>query len=565
MFLDTTNLNSADTKRLNGVADELRYEYIDQVSKLVILRQDDTPVYSHPFFAKNSAVCPVFESVVWYFFVKEKIASDKVSTLIVDAKHWSLALSKLADENAIKTCIKNKKLLRPFVRPFVNLCKLSGWWLYERLAFKLSCSGMRLSDMQIGGRPVKKVPARNVIVETIFYKTSCDMNGRLHDRHFSNTVMILKKTYGHNVVVFPFLYGFFNYSRLFRCLRKHRLHVVSLAELIKFRYFFSGLKDTIFFQLPQFDFCIREVAFTDVAMSSIKINRWKVSSIIARLKYSSLVKLAPDHGLTEKFDVLRWHEGHELDCMSMLGWRESNLLGKAVGYYDAFPPKNYLCPYINVAHKAGGVVPDRMFVVSRILQSELDLSRRKTLLGYASSLRFKNIKAKENSEERSKSDIFVIALPLLEAQSIFIIKLIERALVGNRLADYKIILRPHPASGYRLNLKHSNVVIDNTSPFMHILSKSSGLVGAGSSTVMEAIANGVSVGIVNFPSSLSALPTPKDIAGSCCFDIYNSDDLVEFFTENSRNKKLKIELGFDRAGVSEPAHHFNLAFGMAEI
>ena len=128
----------------------------------------------------------------------------------------------------------------------------------------------------------------------------------------------------------------------------------------------------------------------------------------------------------------------------------------------------------------------------------------------------------------------------------------------------KIILRPHPASGYRIYLKHRNLVIDNASPFTHILAKASGLIGTGSSTVMEAIANGVSVGIVNFPSSLSALPTPKDIADSCCFDIYNSDDIVEFFTERSTNGKLKIDLGFDRAGGSEPAHHFNLAFGVTE-
>lgn len=551
MIIDTTNLNRDDTVLLNAVANRLRYQYIQNVTKLGASLADKR-LYSIPFFAKNSAVCPVFFSVVYFFFLKEKLLKGNIGKVVIHSRYLSNAILRLAEDNSIKVVVNNRDLFSPYIVPCLSILKLLLWWVYERVAFNLIgekvCLGIASSH---------KSEKPKLILETIFYAHANGADSESKDRHFADSAVIFGDKFGYQVLVFPLFYGFFNYFSVFKALKRKGLHVVSLASLFNLRLLIVEVKKTLSFQKPNFIFSIDDVEFTDVAHRSILTYRWKMSSILARLKYSALSAINVGGESDHRFHIIRWYEGHEFDCMSILGWRKSGLATSLFGYFDSYPPVNYLCPYVTPSLIDSGVLPDHFFVVNKSIKDALDLSGETRILEHTSSIRLSAYTNRNPNVEPLESKVFLIPLPLSRSQSAFIEKLVNETIEAVDDIDFKIVLRPHPASAKKVRIFNKHVVVDTKSPFSELLSKASGVVGSGSTAIVEALVCGKTVGIVNFPGELSASPVTINALDERVFGIYTTDDLQAFFVSNCKIYKKSERLDVEAGGVDHLCSHID--------
>lgn len=551
MIIDTTKLNRDDTVLLNAVASRLRYQFIQNVTSLGASLADKR-LYSFPFFAKNSAVCPVFSSVVYFFFLKEKLLTGNIEKVVINNRCLSNAILRLAEDNSIEVLVKNRELFSCYIGPCLSVLKLLLWWVYERVAFNLigetACLGIASSY---------KSEKPKLVLETIFYAHASGADNESQDRHFADSAVRFRDKFGYQVFVFPLFYGFFNYFSVFKALKRKGLHVVSLASLFNLRAIIIELNKTLWFQPPNFILSIDGVEFTDVALRSIQTYRWKMSSILARLKYSALSAInvggEPDH----RFHIIRWYEGHELDCMSILGWRKSGLAMSLVGYFDSYPPVNYLCPYVTSSLIDIKVLPNKFLVVNKSIKDALDLSGKNRILEQTSSIRLSAYKTPNPNSEPLEGKVFLVPLPLSRSQSVFIEKLVNETIEGVDDMEFKIILRPHPASAKKIRIFNNRVVIDTKSPFSELLSKASGVVGSGSTSIVEALVSGKTVGIVNFPGELSASPVTINSLDKRVFDIYTADDLQAFFALNFKIYKKSERLDVEVGGVDHLCSHID--------
>lgn len=514
-MLDITKIIGEDLQTLNSIADELKKVYSDSVDSQIDTDRPEN-FFWQPFYTKNTYHCDAFDAIARYYFVRQK--GRRINEIIIYKEHLSVALREYCKKNSIKIRIKRniKGLLMGGV---TGMLQFLIWLFLDKIQYKLSNSKFCLSWAK-----------DNVLVcETIYYKSNVNEN-KLHDRHFGEIFSKLETSQSYDVLIFPFFYGLFNYYKLYKNLKKSDSQFIFITSLIKLSDLFYIFKVALSKSGNQ-KFIIEGVDFTDLKHSSLSKNRFKLSSLISILKYRVNLNLAKKIK-ADSVSVLKWFEGNEIDRMSILGWNKSKKIQKIIGYYDAFPPKDYLSPYLYKDEKKFRSVPDDYYVISEYIAKNISTLHSNSKVYVTGSMR---LKYDSDKSVNLKTTNVLVVLPFDKVQSRYIYDLSTSAFLSQltNLNYKKMIIRPHPADSNNYKVKGDYLVVDRETPYKDLLNVTDCVIGNSSSAVVDAFFQGKKIGLVAIPGKLSSSPFPSGFDLDRVNEIYNVEDVLSFLCSDN--------------------------------
>lgn len=526
-MIDLTKLKGIELRRLNHIGWGLKKEYSEAIFS-TIEKTDFKNYFWHPFFSKNTYVCNAYDSVVRYFYILNY--NRPLKAIKIYDIHVSKALLKLCKQRGVKVTIEKTRSNKIFR---FGIIKFILWFFIDKTLYKLSRHRVSKEIFKSGGSN------KFVICETVYYKNTYS-DQSLKDRHFFNTFNKLNEQ-GVGVVIFPFVYGFFNYYNLYRKVIKTNLEHVFLASFTKFTDLINVLSHVKSLRKVNKNFIINGVDFSDVANRSIKRLKYKPSSLVSVLKYIVTKRFALEK-LPKKTSVLKWFEGSEVDRMSVLGWREVGGINNLIGYYDAFPPNNYLSPYLFRDDFIYKLVPDHLFFISEAVKEDFVKNVSSDNVHITGSLRIDL-----QNEEHTSNDfnLCLAVLPFDSAVAKYIFQLIVD-IASDLPNDLQLIIRPHPSDNAVYEIDSTKVLVERNTPFNKLLVKADFVIGNSSSTVTEAYLNNKKVGLVQLPGELSSSPIPMTASLDFVREIFDADDLLNFLRLDSTNTIRNHSISLDK-------------------
>jgi len=520
MVLNFDKLSEKQTEQLNLIAQNIKRNYISEVGKLAESQDSVLEWYSNSFACRNTLCCNVYEETAKVFFVIEVLKHEKISTIIVRNVGLKAVLKKIVNP---ETKIKCKWSLGQ------SALILSSYYLAKYIcAMTLHYAFHYSAKFVAGDQSISRLHNdvnKYSVIETVLYKNSFAKDGSFSDRHFPFVDDLKKNNLLDKVILFPVVYGLFNFFKLYIDAKRSCIKFVFIQDVVGF---FNCVSLPLFIKLKHKPyvkrFFINGVDLTELANHSLRRLRFKPSGLLAISKHLAIKRIEIIFNFSIA-KVLRWNENHELDHLSVLGWKNYCVPPKVYGYLDSFPPENYLSIYPTIMDIKNRCYPDCMYVIGQYWIDELQDELMYAKFSLAKSYRFNYEFFTNLNISQNPNKCIFIPLPLTSSQALILNMLIS---AQPQLPDWRLIVRPHPAdySNYKYLSRYQNIVVDRDSNFNKLLISSNVVIGSASSALVQALQNSKYVIRVASLNMLSDNVIPKKMAGQNSIDIYNSADLV---------------------------------------
>ena len=533
-----SKLSKEDTIELNEIISSIRINYIQEIELLSKKQADKSKWYGTPFGSKNTHTCKVLEQIGLILLAKKKVQIKKLDVIIVRNRNEKIILSKLVGPGVkIEVELKSIWMNIQFFRDFSYLFKYVAAILAHYISYKL----VNINNKNFN---VDNINYSN-FTETILYSNSFTDKAELSDRHLGN----IWDDHNHkDDVIFPVVYGLFNFYRFYALAIKSKYNFIFIQDLICMSdalaicFYVRKLRhDTV----PKFE--IEGVNFSRIVSQSLRRHKYKPSTLYGHARFKAIRNIEAKHNWkVEK--VLRWHENHEVDHLSVLAWHSLNNRPLVTGYVDAFPARNFLAPYVTEEEIRSGSYPDKQLFIGDFWRQEFGSFVKCAPHFLASSRRFEavwNFK-KQEIKGKIKDRQVLISLPVYNPEKSKILEMVsqlDRLLNNDEAQVYRYIIRPHPADSavVKLNCNKLKILIDRTSEFDDLLDQSEIVISSISSVQLQALLNGKRAVTVSSLSRISSCSVPKTLYDYGYDEIYDVNQLIYILVTREEREREPID------------------------
>jgi hypothetical protein len=521
-------LNKQNTIELNKIIDEIKVNFIKEIEIISKKQPEKLKWYATPFGSKNTYICKVLEQIGFILLAQKKVQVENINKIIVRNRTEKKILSKII-ESRVKIEVDLKYILMDIqiFKDFLYLMKYLLIIVFHYISYKLAKINIKRIES-------KKNELIN-IAETILYANSFTNKAELKDRHLGN---VWCEAGSKKYIIFPLVYGFFNFYKFYKLAIKSKYKFIFVQDLLSI---FDAVEICIEVRkwrlepIPKFQ--IEGIDFSSVVSNSLRRHKYKPSTLYGYARYKAIKNMENKYNWTVK-EVLRWHENHEVDHMSVLAWHSLNNKPFVTGYVDVFPARNFLAQYVTKDEIESESYPDKQLFIGEFWRREFGSFIQHAPHSLANSIRFKEVwnfnkpEAKSNHEEK----IILVSLPPYNPEKGKILDVISQLdwLLNNRESKkYRCIIRPHPADSTQIKLKCNKLrfQIDRNSKFDKLLEQSEIVISSISSVQLQAILNGKRAVTISSLSRISSCSVPKDIYKYGYDEIYDANQLMEILTK----------------------------------
>jgi hypothetical protein len=514
-----SKLDKKNTVELNEIIDSIKENYIKEID-FESKRQGNKLIwYSTPFASKNTYRCKVLEQIGLVLLAQRKVKTEKLSKIVVRTRLEKKILFGVVGKD-IKIEVESQGFLFnvQILRDIAYILKYFAFIIAHYSTYFFVNMGKRVRTVKTNTFDV---------AETVLYSNSFNNQAELRDRHLG---AVLDDPNGKNYIIFPVIYGLFNFHKFYKLVMESKKNFIFIQDLVGI---FEALR--VVFEVrrcendPVLRFEIEGLDFSDFVSESLRKYKYKPSALYGHARYKAIRAIEAKNNWIIK-SVLRWHENHEVDHMSVLAWHSLNNKPLVTGYADAFPDRNFLAPYVTEEELRCGSYPDRQLFIGAYWSREFGSFVENAPHFLANSSRFGvvwNLTAHKGKRETECRTI-LIALPVYHAEKARILDILSELDGLSREGNDNYIIRPHPADNSKISKKFNKlkIIIDRKSKFDNLLEQSDIVVGSMCSVQLQALLSGRSVITVSNLSRMSSCSVPKMLYASGYHEIYDVNQLV---------------------------------------
>jgi len=506
-ILDLRKFYSSESKLIDRIAERIRDDYVEFLSKIRRKNENDIDWWMLDFVSRNTFASDLFFNFCKLIFFREKLISTRTyKKIIVDSIALKIVIEKYCMEHKYECkvfCIKNKKTKFPLERKLrhIGACvHLFFFWIFRRIIVLLNQK--------------RKIADNLILLDTFILKNSFN-NGDYYDRYYGELYNILSEVGGENVYYLPTYSGIRNYLRLFKNINKSKKCFLIKEDYLKLKDYlyafqFSSRISKLEIYLEKFmDFDVSTLIRSEILESSLS------SSSMVGILNSILGKRLKEKNIKIK-SLINWFENQTIDHGLNYSFRkyfpETDLIG-----FMGFPLiNNYLSHYATEQELNCRVIPKVVKVIGKGYVESVKKYCPNLKVEVAPALRFSGVwKEREIYPEQGKFVIFV-ALPILMYEAEELIEVILKVDKKLKINNYFFQIKPHPTQDIKaMKVKWKNKLTKHfefvKGDFNSCVEKSNILISCISSTCLETLAKGIPVIVIASKVGLIQLDIPEDI------------------------------------------------------
>jgi hypothetical protein len=413
------------TELHDRVAREIRPEHIKWIDQLNRKYGKEVEWWFNPIASRNIYVSNLFQYSC-YLEILERIWNDfdiKPQLIFVESFGIAQAIQKWGAKKGIEFQVLAKSanyyLLSGYI---VSLLRL-GFFVWTLLMRQIAAYASR---RRLGKKDCPS--GKLAIVDTFLHDFSLNESGVFHDIYFPYLYDYLEKE-GLKVLVHPVLYGFsFNYSSIYRRMRKSVTHFIIPEDYLKL----SDYIHVLMYPLRAYRRKIIADPFRNLDLSDI-INEDHLKgltdnlSLLAGLIQRVVVRLGQS-GLAPRL-IISWYENQVIDKALVAAARQAFPQAMIIGAQIFIFSSNLLYLFPIQSEVEAGIVPHRLLEMSEHLCNFAQTFTEDIPCCPAASLRYAHIfQAQQEAGPAKTGSTVLVLLPYALAEAAEILEILFMAL-----------------------------------------------------------------------------------------------------------------------------------------
>lgn len=524
-----------DIAKLNDqVAKDIRHEYIGWIDTMNRKYGRRIEWWFGTISSRNIYISALFQYCCYLEILEKLLKGSAVfpDLIIIESPFLAKAIKKWANNNRIKVNIINSYAFKynPFRYYYASFCS----WMYFLISLFLRFSAALLT------RPKRKrkdlCREKSVIIDTFIHRDSMDEKGSFKDRYFPHLYEYLSKK-GMNILVHPVLYGFRrNYFAVYDKMRQSNTHFIIPEDHLRITDYLSILLYPLRIMFSQ---RIEERSFKGYDLSDL-IEEEKMrcfnTGMQAVLIYSLFLRLGKANIIPEL--IINWYENQVIDKALILGAHRASSKTRIVGSQLFIHSPNLLSLFPSQSEVEAKIVPDVLLETSAYQCQVLQLYAKGLHCQPAAAIRCSHLFDLKEGTVMNKGTGNATILILLSADIMEAIEIIEmvKAGMGEFRGNPRILIKDHPDNDInelknifgKANWPDSFEVHHGDLP--SALGLASVVISSGTSSIVEALANGIPVIIPGRQSSIN-INYVSDINMEIITECYSVPEMVSATNE----------------------------------
>ena len=521
---------------LDKIAYEIREDYVQFISKLLLGSDDELRFMLTPLISRNTLDCTLFEDLCRLELLKRIHIDSTLDSVRVNNPFFHSVIANILSKDVkvytgkkmlyrvIEIAAKNMKILS-FLAYNYTMRYISSWFLTSTV------------------NALDKVPI--TIIDTLIYPSSFDKNNFV-DRHFPNLMRYNREDENKSIYHMAYYYQVYDFVWLFRKIR-HSGRTFLMPE--------SYLKVS--------DYLAAFLSFTKLfrKFDGLVFRNCDVSALVTDAYYANLVNIGSSEGLLRyKLShrlkekgirikrVVHWYENQPINKGMILGLRTFYPEAYTVGHMGYFNSSNVVGTYPSKCDLRRQLLPDEVSVMGKELMKDIALFCPDLNVTISPALRFQKLLHSTVTQKATSEPMVLLALPIFTKDSYNILKL--AGILRGHFPELRFIIKIHPGSNTRdllafiRKMEMENCLYQLN---MHEAILSANLVLSGaSSAVLESIFLGRRTIILSGCTGLLKNPIPAGISRdlySICYDENELKHQVQCFIKDIKSgSKDRTEL-----------------------
>tara|TARA_B100001248_G_scaffold258594_1_gene243035 strand:+ start:61271 stop:62914 length:1644 start_codon:yes stop_codon:yes gene_type:complete len=421
-----------------------------------------------------------------------------------------LELKKELKEQNIKFTTQDKPLYK-VLKPQCNITyKRQSLWkkpaAFIALVFLLR-SFLYLSFRAFGKRKSHIKDQEIFLIETFITKNSFDAKGEFRDLYFPG--LEPKNNSKEKTVFLPAFYKIRNIPRFFHLARNSHKPFLLVDDFLKMQDYWQAWIHPFLLKKHQF----KNVHFDDICITSLvneelRISRASLSSSIALLNKVFSRRLALSNNKVK--GLISWYENQIISKGLIAGIKEQYPDADIKGYQDLYPP-SLLNPgaFLSSLEIEARCAPCEILTIGPIHTQLAQRFQTEVPCKPITSLR-RDPSAGPTALKSQKKRL-LLPLPLCPKMSKELINFAKELMKITRAhnKEYHLRLCPHPAQNASLFKKDTSLDFSQKG-FKKELKKATIVISAGSTTLLEGLAQGIPSIAIGDLQSLTKTPISED-------------------------------------------------------
>jgi len=507
MELDLTNLSEKHCKLLTSISVEVQEDYIKILEELLNSTDKSISWLVSILFSRHTQQGELFISFVYIVFLGKVLKSDGVRKLVVPSKRFKIVIDKYKKDNNLDLTIT----VSESGRENTSIFKYQLQMLFKSLCFVIA---LLKSKNRNRIRSIKK-NHKITLIDTFFLEDTIKSEKYI-DRYFSGLLDRIPEEKKERVFFTPTILGEFNKKILDNIVNNSR-------ENIMYKHDFLSLSDYLycFYLIFKSRRISRNISFYrgfdlfPLIDYEIEKYRYSYSSFYGLINYLFVKRLKK---AKIKVDlVIDWFENQPIDKGFVRGFREFYPKTYIKGYQGFLVSTDfhfYLLPtdYENKLK----VIPHEIVVVGKKLSERVKRFAPNLKVRVGPAFRF-HLNPSVAHKQISQRKVILLILPIGLEDSTDVIKKFAEGMtsIQNDL-KIEVHIKPHPVDSVdkikflaKTYLESTHTIVSGS--FIDCIMSATLVVGAASSSLMEALTYGVPVIVLGKTNGISQNPIPRDV------------------------------------------------------
>ena len=355
-IFDFSDISITDSKNIDNIAEEIRDDYIDYLTRIGKAYEHDINWWMLNFVSRNTFISPLFFYICCLIMLKKRFAEGhNYDRIIVNSNALMETLSDFKAENSLSFQLiyrgKNKfhnKLFR--ISNYLKvLVHFSLKWFFSKVTWKYK---KRINmEKQLS------------LIDVFVFKNSFN-NGLYKDRYYPGLLDYINSSKKESIYYCPTFFGIKNYWKIFLEVRKSSDNFLLKEDYLRINDYFYSV--TLFMRLKKFLF--KNLNFKGINIKSM-VNEEILNDSVSNstmygiLNYKFVNRLKAKG--TKIKTVINWFENQTISHGFNYGFNEYYPSAYLVGY-QGFPlANNYLSLYPIVQEFRNKVIPEVIYVIGK--------------------------------------------------------------------------------------------------------------------------------------------------------------------------------------------------------
>ena len=507
LILDLRKFNSSESKLVNEVAEKIRNDYINFLSKMGKNKENNIDWWMIEFVSRNTLVSDLFYNFCKIVFFKEKIKNDFIyKKIIVDSIALKTVIENYCNKNghSCNVVYKGKNYFWICIKRILSYFK-SCIHFFLRWAFAWNTRHYQKKSITDKGI---------TLIDTFVLKDSFK-NSIYNDRYYGKLLEYLGKDEKRYFYYVPTYCGIRNYGKLFVNMRTSKQKFLIKEDYLR-------IKDYLFALL--YPFRVRKLMIEKRIFMGFNVyplikeeilkNSVSGSSMLGLLNFRFAKRLKESNIKIRM--IVNWFENQTIDHGFNFGFRKYHP-GVCLMGYQGFPlSNNRLSLYATEQELSCKVIPKEVKVIGKgyVKLAKKFCSDLKVTV--APALRFDRVWNKRKVYPKQDKFIILISLPILMKEAEELIEIALEVAKTIKINNCFFQIKPHPVQDIKkIKVKWKEKLSQRfefvQGDFNLCVEKSNILISCISSTCLETLAKGIPVIVIASKSGLIQLDIPKDI------------------------------------------------------